>query len=306
MVGADCRCRNLAEIGQLSLQAFDFETNDAAAGKDERHHAGRRIRFGEFDSEQIEQRILRGLIEIAAFAGKDALEAERRAATAIIRLVVACAGFGNVDGAHPIEAIECHDEAMIVRPPENIGDLDERILHMSRDDLDVIFIEGDELEFVGARTHPIASLINLLPYAISYAICDPQVSQRRRVPNGCYLQPFGVAVLPGGQPPTGWSAGLALTGAGCGGGGEGGFTAAADGAAGCGGGGGGGGFIVPADEAPGCGGGNAGFTAAFDGALGEMPLGPLPVPPGCGAGGGGGDSLTAAFDGAETDGAADA
>ena len=46
------------------------------------------------------------------------------------------------------------------------------------------------------------------------------------MPNGCYLQPFGVAVLPGGQPPTGWSAGLALTGAGCGGGGEGGFTAA--------------------------------------------------------------------------------
>ena len=39
--------------------------------------------------------------------------------------------------------------------------------------------------------------------------------------------------------------------------------------------------------------------AAFDGALGEMPLGPLSVPPGCGGGGGGGGGLMAAFDGAE-------
>jgi len=85
------------------------------------------------------------------------------------------------------------------------------------------------------------------------------------------LQPFGVAVWPGGQPPAGWSAGLALVGAGCGGGGGGG-------------GGGEGGFTAAADGAAGYGGGNAGFTAALDGTLGEMPLGPLPVPPGCGGG----------------------
>ena len=119
------------------------------------------------------------------------------------------------------------------------------------------------------------------------------VSQRRSVASGCYLQPFGVAVCPGGQPPVGWLAGLALAGAGCGGGeggggGGGGATVAGltTGGVGCGGGGGGGGggeggSTAAAAGAAGCGGGNAGLTAAFDGALGEMPLGPLPVPPGC-------------------------
>ena len=73
--------------------------------------------------------------------------------------------------------------------------------------------------------------------------------------------------------------GLVLAGAGYGGGGGAtvaGFTTVG---VGCGGGGGEGGLIVAADGAFGCCGGNAGFTAAFDGALGEMLLGPLPVPP---------------------------
>jgi hypothetical protein len=80
-------------------------------------------------------------------------------------------------------------------------------------------------------------------------------------------------------------AGLTTGGVGCGGGG--------------GGGGGEGGFTAAAAGAAGCGGGNAGLTAVFDGALGEMPLGPLPVPPGCGGGGGGGGGLMAAFDGGD-------
>ena len=130
MVGADRRRRDLAEIGEFGFETLDLEANDAATREDQRHDAGRRIAHGKLDREQVKLCILCGLIEIAAFAGKDALEAKRRAATAIIRLVVASTGFGNVDGAHPIEAIERHDEAMIVRPPENIGDLDERILHM--------------------------------------------------------------------------------------------------------------------------------------------------------------------------------
>lgn len=68
-----------------------------------------------------------------------------------------------------------------------------------------------------------------------------------------------------------------------------------------GGGGGEGGFTAAAAGAAGCGGGNAGLTAAFDGALDEMPLGPLPVPPGSGGGGGGGGGggLMAAFDGGD-------
>jgi hypothetical protein len=106
------------------------------------------------------------LIEIAAFAGQDALKAKRRAAAPIIRF--GCHGrgraaSGKLGGAHPVEPINGHDEAMLIRPPQHVTDLDQRILDMSGDDLDIVFIEGDELEFVRARTHPIASLVDLSP-----------------------------------------------------------------------------------------------------------------------------------------------
>ncbi len=100
MVRAQSGRRNLAEIGKFRFQTFDIETNDAAAGEDQRHDAGRRIAFGEFDGEQIEPRIFVGLIEIAAFAGADALEAQRRPAAPVIGVRL---GF---DRAHPVEAVE--------------------------------------------------------------------------------------------------------------------------------------------------------------------------------------------------------
>jgi hypothetical protein len=40
---------------------------------------------------------------------------------------------------------------MLPRLPEDIGDLDERVLHMGRDDADIVLIEGDEFKFLHGR-----------------------------------------------------------------------------------------------------------------------------------------------------------
>ena len=40
---------------------------------------------------------------------------------------------------------------MLARLPENIGDLDQGVLHMGRHHFDVVLVERDELEFIHAR-----------------------------------------------------------------------------------------------------------------------------------------------------------
>jgi len=60
------RCsRNLAEVGEFRLEALDVETNDAATGEGQRDDAGGAVGWVEFDREQIEKRVLAGLIETA-------------------------------------------------------------------------------------------------------------------------------------------------------------------------------------------------------------------------------------------------
>jgi hypothetical protein len=86
---------------------------------------------------------------------------------------------------------------MVARPPEYVADLDERILDMSGDDVDVVFIERDELEFVRARTHPLQSLID--PLLAKLVTTPPPRKWRSHVLLVLYLHPFGVAALPGGQ-----------------------------------------------------------------------------------------------------------
>src|SRR5262249_31616581 len=113
-----------------------------------------------FNREQVKLRVLCGLIEIAAFAGEHALEAKRRTAAAIFRLCRSAAA-GDFGGAHPVEAIKGHNQAAVTRPPPEVSARDERILRMGGDDVDIGLIEGDKLEFVRARTHPIASLASL-------------------------------------------------------------------------------------------------------------------------------------------------
>ena len=102
-------------------------------------------RSDEFNSQQIEPRVLVGLIEIAVLAGQHALEAQRSAASPVIRLAAIDFGVGR---RHPVEAIERHHEAVLARLPEDVAHPDEGVLHMRRYHLDVVAIESDELEFI--------------------------------------------------------------------------------------------------------------------------------------------------------------
>ena len=103
----------------------------------------------EFNGEQIEPCVLVRLIEIAALAAPHALEAQCRAATPIIRLV---RGLG-IGGADPVEAAEPHDEAVLVRLPENIGNTHQGVLQMRRHHFDIVAIERDEFKLVNGSVH---------------------------------------------------------------------------------------------------------------------------------------------------------
>jgi hypothetical protein len=88
VIRAQYRRKNLAEIDEFRLQAFDLEANSAAAGEGQRHDAGRRIALDEFDREQIEHGVFVRLIEASTLAGVDALEPQRRPAASVIRRVL--------------------------------------------------------------------------------------------------------------------------------------------------------------------------------------------------------------------------
>src|SRR5262249_627758 len=70
---------------------------------------------------------------------------------------------------------------------------------MGRDHLDVIFIEGDELEFVRARTHPIASLVHLYSPAKLVIACVPRKCGTER--NLSTLCSLSAAAMPCREQP---------------------------------------------------------------------------------------------------------
>ena len=146
MIRAQPGRKNLAEVGQLRLQAFDIETDGTAAGEGQRDDPGRGIALGKFDRKQIERCVLIGLVEVAALAGVNAFEPQRGPAAAVTRRIDA-PGTVDIDRIHPVETLERHHEPMLAWLPEYVGDLDERVLHMGRDDLDVVLVEGDEFKF---------------------------------------------------------------------------------------------------------------------------------------------------------------
>src|SRR5579863_1015445 len=150
MIRAQRRRIDLAEIDKLRLQTFHLQTNGAAAGEGQRDRASRAVAFGEFDGKEVEQGIFVRRIKTAAFAGVDALEAQRRPAAPIVR-TLAAGGVLAVRRIHPVEAIERHDEAAFARLPADIRGFDASILHMGGDDLDVVIVEGNELEFLHDR-----------------------------------------------------------------------------------------------------------------------------------------------------------
>ena len=148
VIRAQRRREDLAEIGELRLQAFHLETNDAAAGEGQRHRAGRTVAFGEFDGEQVEQGVLVRPIETAAFAGIDPLEAQRGPAAPVVRLGRRLWPSAAFIQSKRLSAITKRCSRGCQRMSAT---LTQSILHMGGDDLDVIIVEGNELEFLHDR-----------------------------------------------------------------------------------------------------------------------------------------------------------
>jgi hypothetical protein len=105
--------------------------------------------LGEFDSKKIEHGVLAALIETATFARDNAFEAESRAAAPVFRRFdLERVG---IDRVHPVKAVDRHDEAVFARTPKNVANLDEGVLQVSGHDLDIVLVQGDELEFLHDR-----------------------------------------------------------------------------------------------------------------------------------------------------------
>ena len=85
----------------------------------------------------------------------DPLEAQRRAAAPEL-------GLGAL-GGKPVEAVERdHDSRFSGGRQMHVGDLDQGILQMGGDDLEVVPVEGDELQLVhDARSLPSDRILHL-------------------------------------------------------------------------------------------------------------------------------------------------
>ena len=83
--------------------------------------------------------------DLLALAAQHAVEPERRAAAA---------HFGaRCIPRLPVEAVEAEHQALFLRAPMHVGDLDLGILQMGRHDLEIIRVEGDEFQRLHDRLH---------------------------------------------------------------------------------------------------------------------------------------------------------
>src|SRR5262249_24645852 len=144
-------------------QALDLETEHSSAGENESDDASRRVGLGKLDGKQVEHRGLARRIDISALAAIDALEAQRRTAAPQFKLFPL--------GREPIEAAQRDHYAPFLRAPDDVGDLDERILQMGGDDLEVVLVKGDELHRLhdacsrGIETFDVMTVIRKRPAA---------------------------------------------------------------------------------------------------------------------------------------------
>src|SRR5215469_14764574 len=83
MVRAYIGNEDLAQIGELDLQTFDFQANNAAARKVHGHDATRCVPLREFHVQEVEPCVLVGWVNIATFAAQNAFEAQRGTAASV-------------------------------------------------------------------------------------------------------------------------------------------------------------------------------------------------------------------------------
>src|SRR5262249_40659927 len=92
------------------------------------------------DGQKVQHMLLAGRVHVLALAGEHAVKAQRRTAAAQLR--------DRGDGGWPVKAIDRQYNPFLPGSPVYIGDLDFGILEMGGDDLQILLVEGDELDAI--------------------------------------------------------------------------------------------------------------------------------------------------------------
>ena len=96
---------------------------------------------------RLSSRALVGLIETAALAGVDALETQCGPAPPVIGRIAVLEAAASTAFIQS-KRLSAITNRCSLRPPENIGDSDEGVLYMGRNDFDVVLVKRDEFEFL--------------------------------------------------------------------------------------------------------------------------------------------------------------
>ena len=127
-----------AKVDQFAFKAFDVEPQRRAAGKNQGDHTAGRVALVELDREQVEHRPPVLAINTAALDGVDAVETQCGAATLELA--------GCTERPRPVESGQTHHQPLFGRSPMDISDTHRCILQVGGNHLQVVPVEGDELE----------------------------------------------------------------------------------------------------------------------------------------------------------------
>src|SRR6202040_1112268 len=105
--------------------------------------------LGKLNGKQVEDGVFSCRIDATAFTAVDPLETQRRLAAPQL----GPAPFRR----RPVETAKRNDQTFFLGSPDNIRDLDQGILQMGGYDLDIVSVEGNELQ----RLHDARSLPSL-------------------------------------------------------------------------------------------------------------------------------------------------
>ena len=130
------------EIGEFRLDAFDVEADRGVAGKGEGHIAARVIARFETDGKQRQHPVGGRGLQRLDLRAEHAVEAQRRAPP-----LIGVVGSG-LRRLFPVEAVENGGEAPLRGDIGQVPDPHHRILQVRRHDLEILFIERNQLKLV--------------------------------------------------------------------------------------------------------------------------------------------------------------
>jgi len=145
-----------AKIGQLAFQAFDVEPQGLAATEHQYRAAAGRLGRMKLDPNQFQHIVGCLQIDIARLGGQHAVETQRR-------YQAPWRGFAG-KRLFPIQPVHAYDQPLLALPPDDIGGLDAGVLHMRRNDREVLGIERDQFELRRHRVTTLPIFLTLNPW----------------------------------------------------------------------------------------------------------------------------------------------